>query len=85
MIITAIAAVVALLIGIFLGKLIFAKNTQQLIDDAETQAKKIKEDATTYAETLKEKKMLEAKERFLHLKSEHDKEVTQRNQKIAEK
>jgi ribonuclease Y len=84
MIITAIAAVVALLIGIFLGKLIFAKNTQQLISDAEAQAKKIKDDAATHAETLKEKKMLEAKERFLQLKSEHEKEVTQRNQKIAE-
>ncbi len=90
-IITAIIAVVAILIGIFLGKLIFAKNTKQDLEAAEQQAKKIIEDAKanadllkSNAETLKEKKLLEAKEHFLQLKSEHDKEVNLRNQKIIE-
>ncbi|SKA05103.1 ribonucrease Y [Chitinophaga eiseniae] len=81
---TTIAAVVALILGIVLGKVIFAKNTQQKIDDAEQQAKKIVADAQVSAENLKKDRLLEAKEKFLHLKSEHEKEVTQRNQKIAE-
>jgi ribonuclease Y len=76
--------VVAILIGIFLGKMIFAKNTRKQVEEAEQQAKKIVDDATVHAETLKEKKVLEAKEKFLQLKSEHEKEVSQRNQKLSE-
>ncbi|WP_212001959.1 ribonuclease Y [Chitinophaga sp. HK235] len=81
---TTIAAVVALIIGIVLGKVIFAKNTQQKIDDAEQQAKKIISDAQVSAENLKKDRLLEAKEKYLQLKSEHEKEVMQRNQKISE-
>ncbi|MGN6476465.1 MAG: Rnase Y domain-containing protein, partial [Flavipsychrobacter sp.] len=83
-ILVAIVAVAAISIGIFLGKLLFAKNTQRQVEEAEQSAKKIIEDAKTHAETLKEKKILEAKENFLRLKSEHEKEVLVRNQKIAE-
>ncbi|MDR3680150.1 MAG: ribonuclease Y [Flavipsychrobacter sp.] len=90
-IISAIIAVVAVLIGIFLGKLIFARNTKQQVDEAEQQAKKIIDDAKAHvealksgAETLKEKKILEAKEHFLQLKSEHEKDVLNRNQKLVE-
>jgi ribonucrease Y len=83
--ITVAAAVVALLGGIFAGKQLFAKNTQQQIDDAQKLADKLVADATVQADTLKEKKQLEAKEKFLQLKSEHEKDVNQRTQKIAEK
>lgn len=83
-IIVAVVSVVAILIGILLGKLIFAKNTQKDIEDAERQAQKILEDAKENAETLKEKKLLEAKERFLELKSKHDSEVSKKNKRISE-
>lgn len=83
-IIAAIVAVAAIIIGIFLGKLIFAKNTKKELEEAEVLAKKTIEDAKTLAETLKEKKLLEAKEHFLQLKSTHDKEVSTRNQKLSE-
>ncbi len=83
--ITVAAAVVALLGGIFAGKQLFAKNTQQQIDDAQKLADKLIADASVQADTLKEKKQLEAKEKFLQLKSEHEKDVNQRTQKIAEK
>ncbi len=79
-----VAAIGALLIGIFLGKMIFAKNTKKELEAAEIQAKKTIEDAKTLAETLKEKKVLEAKEHFLQLKSAHEKDVVQRNQKLVE-
>lgn len=83
-IVTAIIALVAVAIGIFLGKMLFAKNTEIKVQEAEQQAIKIKEEAKVVAETLKEKKILEAKEKFLHLKSEHDKEVITRNSKLAD-
>ncbi|PSL49949.1 ribonuclease Y [Chitinophaga niastensis] len=82
--ITTIAAVVALIIGIVLGKVIFAKNTQHKIDEAETQAKKIIAEAQISAENLKKDKLLEAKEKYLQLKSEYEKDVLQRNQKLGE-
>jgi ribonuclease Y len=69
---------VALLIGIVAGKFIFAKNTKQKIDEAEAQAKKIVSDAEAKAETIKQQRQLEAKEKFLQLKGEHDKEVHER-------
>ena len=81
-ILVAIVSVVAILIGIFLGKQIFAKNTQKQIQDAELQARKITEDAEKLGDALKEKKILEAKESFLQKKSEHDREVSRREQEI---
>jgi ribonuclease Y len=83
-IIVAIVAVVAILIGIFLGKAIFSKNSKKQVEEAEEQARKLVEDAKTQAETLKDKKLLEAKEHFLQLKSEHEKETLQRTQKLTE-
>ena len=50
-IIAAIVAVVAIIIGIFLGKMIFAKNTKKELEEAEVLAKKTIEDAKTLAET----------------------------------
>ena len=77
-----IVGVIALVIGVIAGKLIFAKNTKQKIEDAESQAKKIVSDAQTAAENLKREKQLEAKEKFVQLKAEHDKEVLDKNRKI---
>ncbi|HWB94144.1 MAG TPA: ribonuclease Y [Puia sp.] len=77
-----IVGVIALVVGVIAGKLIFAKNTKQKIEDAESQAKKIVSDAQTAAENLKREKQLEAKEKFVQLKAEHDKEVLEKNRKI---
>jgi ribonucrease Y len=74
----------ALIVGVVLGKLIFAKNTQKQIADAEQQAQKIIAEGELKAETLKKEKLLEAKEKFVQLKAEHDKDVLQRNQKLIE-
>jgi len=82
MLYTVIAGIIGLVVGIVAGKLLFAKNTQQKIDDAQSQAKKIVSDAQTTAENLKKEKLLEAKEKFVQLKAEHDKEVLERNRKL---
>ena len=70
--------------GVIAGKFLFAKNTQQKIAEAESQAKKIISDAQTTAENLKKEKLLEAKENFVKLRAEHDKEVLEKNRKINE-
>jgi ribonuclease Y len=79
-----IVGAIALIVGILLGKFIFAKNTKKQLEEADQQAEKIISDAKTQAETLKKEKLLEAKEKFVQLKADHDKEVYQRNQKISE-
>lgn len=84
MLLAVIVAVVALVIGIFLGKVLFAKNTAEKVAEAERQAEVIIKEANEKSETVKEKKILEAKEKFLQLKSEHEKEVLQKNAKIVE-
>src|SRR6476659_10441067 len=79
-----IIGAVALIAGIILGKILFAKNTKSQLEKAEAEAQKLIADAKVQAETLKKEKLLEAKERFVQLKAEHDKEVFQRNQKLSE-
>jgi len=79
-----IIGVVALIAGIVLGKVLFAKNTKNQLEKAESEAQKIISDAQFQAETLKKEKQLEAKERFVQLKAEYDKEVFQRNQKLSD-
>ena len=74
----------ALTVGLILGKLIFAKNTKNQIEEAEQQSKKIIADGQLQAETLKKERLLEVKEKFVQLKADHEREVMQRNQKISE-
>jgi ribonucrease Y len=83
-VLTYIIGGIALVVGIVLGKLIFAKNTQKKIQDAEEQANRITSEAQSKAETLKKEKLLEAKENFVQLKAEHDKEVLEKNRKLSE-
>ncbi len=79
-----IIGIVALIAGIILGKVLFAKNTKQIVETAEQQAQSILLEAGKQAETIKKEKQLEAKEHFVQLKSDHDKNVFQRNQKLSE-
>ncbi len=74
----------ALIIGIIAGKLIFAKNTRKQVEGAELQAKTIIKEAGLRAETIRKEKELEAKEKFVQMKSEHDKDVNDRNRKMSE-
>jgi ribonuclease Y len=83
-IIYMIIGAAALILGIILGKLVFAKNTKKQLEEAAQQAQKIIADGQLQAETLKKEKLLEAKEKFVQLKSDHDRDVMQRNQKIVE-
>ncbi|HEX5551872.1 MAG TPA: ribonuclease Y [Chitinophagaceae bacterium] len=83
-IITIIVAVAAIIIGIFVGKAIFAKNTRTQIDQANQQAERIIAEGRTTAENLKKDKLLEAKERFLQMKADYEKEVSQRSKKIED-
>ncbi|MEO6538445.1 MAG: ribonuclease Y [Ferruginibacter sp.] len=79
-----IIGVVALIVGIILGKLIFAKNAGLQVQEAEIQAKKIIAEGQLKAETFKKEKELEAKEKFVQLRADHERDVLQRTQKVTE-
>ena len=82
--IALIIGAVGLVIGIIAGKFIFAKNTRLKVEEAEQQAQKLIQDAQTSSENLKQQRILEAKEKFIQLKAEHDKEVLERNRKLSD-
>ena len=79
-----IIGVVALGAGILTGKLIFTKNTEKKLEEAEQHASKIISEAQSTAENLKKEKLLEAKEKFVQLKAEHDKEILERNRRLSD-
>ena len=83
-VLSIIIGVIALIAGVVAGRFLFAKNTKKQIEDAELQAQNILKEAELRSETIKKEKQLEAKEKFVQLKAEHDKEVLERNRKISD-
>ena len=83
-IIYIIIGVLALVVGTVLGKILFAQNTQKQIQEAELEAQRLLNDAKSKADTYKKERELEAKERFVQLKSDHEREAIQRTQKLSE-
>lgn len=83
-IIYTIIAVSALIVGIIAGKLIFNKSTRRKLEEAESQSRNILKEAELRAETIRKEKELEAKEKFVQMKSAHDREVLDRNRKLNE-
>jgi ribonuclease Y len=79
-----IVGVSSLILGIIAGKFIFAKGTRKQLDEAEIQSQAIIKEAEIRAETIRKEKELEAKEKFVQMKAEYDKEVLERNRKISE-
>ncbi len=80
----AIIGVLSLIVGVVAGKIIFAKNTKKQVEEAESQAQSILKEAGSRAENIRKEKELEAKEKFVQLKGDYDREVTERNRKINE-
>ena len=78
-ILAAIIGASALVVGILVGKLIFSKSTKKRIEEAEIQTQTILKEAELRAETIRKEKEVEAKERFIQLRSAHDKEVLQKD------
>jgi len=78
----AIIGAVGIILGIIAGKLIFSKNTKKQVAEAEVLAQSILKEAELRGETFKKEKELEAKERFVQMRSNHEKEVFEKNKKI---
>ncbi len=76
-----IAFVVGVVIGRFALRALFRK--QEVA--AQSKAKKILKEAEQTGEHLKKQRLLEAKEKFLQLKTEHEKETNQKNNTLNQR
>lgn len=81
----AIAAVISLVIGVAVGRYLLQILFKKQEKEASEKAKNIIKEAEKQADHVKKQRQLEAKEKFLQLKAEHEKEVNQRNSTISQK
>ena len=79
-----ITAVVALIVGFIIAKMLEKNNAATAIASAKKEAASIIKNAEKDGESLKKDKMLQAKERFIELKSEHEKVINSREKKMVE-
>ncbi|MFM7839659.1 MAG: ribonuclease Y, partial [Chitinophagaceae bacterium] len=73
-----------LVAGLVAGKLVFSGSTRKKMEETDLKVQNLIKEAELRAETLRKEKEVEAKERFVQLKSAHEKEVNERNRKISE-
>jgi ribonuclease Y len=80
----ALIGVIAGGAGLLAGRVFSAKGSRKQVEEAEIQAQTILKEAELRAETVRKEKELEAKEKFVQLKSAHEREVLDRNKKVIE-
>ncbi|GAA4442322.1 ribonuclease Y [Pontibacter saemangeumensis] len=79
-----ITAIVALGVGVFIGRSMLQKVYKQQEEDARQRAKSIIREAELNAESLKKDRILEAKEKYLKLKEEFDEEMNKKKNIIIQ-
>ncbi|MDR2206784.1 MAG: ribonuclease Y [Flavobacteriaceae bacterium] len=85
---TIIAGAICLIAGIGLGivfsRSFFGSKAKFVLDNAKKNAETIIEKANVQAEALKKERQLQAKEKFLELKTQHDADIQSRERKMQE-
>ncbi|HLW41389.1 MAG TPA: ribonuclease Y [Flavobacterium sp.] len=85
---TIIFIISAIIVGAGLGfgvaKYLEKNNASSILKNAKNEAKGILKDARAEGESIKKDKILQAKEKFIELKSEHEQIILSRDKKIAD-
>ncbi|MFC0604833.1 ribonuclease Y [Winogradskyella pulchriflava] len=76
--------VLGVILGYIIAKSLEKGKASKLIANAESEANSILKQAKVDAESLKKDKILQAKEKFIELKAEHEKVILSRDKKMAE-
>ena len=76
--------VLGIILGYILAKILEKNNASKLIKEAKSEANTILKEAKIEGENLRKEKELKAKEKFIELKSEHEKVILSRDKKMAE-
>ncbi|MDW5288343.1 ribonuclease Y [Formosa sp. PL04] len=77
-------ALLGVIIGFVIAKALEKSNASKVVSDAKSEAQKIIKDANNDGESIKKDKILQAKEKFIELKSEHEKVILSRDKKMAD-
>ncbi len=83
-IVSIIVGIVGLALGFLIAKMLEKNNASRVIKGAKKNAASILKEAHSEAESIKKEKILQAKEKFIELKSEHEKVILGRDKKIGE-
>ncbi|ARV13431.1 ribonuclease Y [Gilvibacter sp. SZ-19] len=73
-----------LIIGFLIAKMLEKSKGSQLVSEAKKTASGIVKEAKSEAESIKKDKILQAKEKFIELKAEHEKVILNREKKMSE-
>jgi len=73
-----------IIVGFLLAKTLGKTSASKLLLEAKKDAEALLKEAKADAENLKKEKLLQAKEKFIELKSEHEKVILNRDKKMAE-
>lgn len=76
--------VLGIVLGYIIAKTLEKNNASKLVKDAKHEAGSIVKQANIEGESIKKDKILQAKEKFIELKSEHEKVIFSRDKKMAE-
>jgi len=79
-----ISVLAGLVIGYVIAKILERSNASKVVQRAKRSAAAILKEAKTEAESIKKDKILQAKEKFIELKSEHEKVILSRDKKIGD-
>jgi ribonuclease Y len=79
-----IAVIVGIIIGFVISKIIEKNSGSKMISNAKKEAASVIKEAKLEGESIKKDKILQAKEKFLELKAEHEKVINSRNKKISD-
>ncbi|MDC7997786.1 ribonuclease Y [Gilvibacter sediminis] len=73
-----------LILGFVIAKMLEKSKGSQLVGEAKKNAASIVKEAKSEAESIKKDKILQAKEKFIELKAEHEKVILNREKKMSE-
>nr|WP_314288096.1 ribonuclease Y [uncultured Capnocytophaga sp.] len=76
--------IIALAVGFSIAKVLEKKNASKIILNAQNEAENLLKNAKNEGENIKKDKIYQAKEKFLELKAEHEKNVAAKDKKMAE-
>lgn len=79
-----LGVVIGAIIGLIIAKAMEKSKEKKLLSSTKKEAESILKEAKIEAEAVKKDKILQAKEKFIELKSEHEKVIIGREKKIAE-
>ena len=83
-VVAGLAGLAGLILGLIISKILEKSKANKILSATKKESNSLIKQAKVEAEALKKDKILQAKEKFIELKSEHEKVILNREKKISE-